>query len=366
MEDALTSARFLGCPIAPDTDPTAAGSLHAVSAQLRELLIAELAGPASARLALLCKTVLELADLESELRLERLQRRSASMDQVRRAIARLHELAKVSDLLDRAPVLLCEVCGFDRAMLIRLEGPRAVLHRLHFPLEPEREERVLDYSRRTLPRLDHFLIEAEAVRHGGPILVPDTSAEPRVHAGLLEQIGSRGYVAAPIMSGERAFGLLHADYLYTKRVPDEVDRDQIWAFAESFGYLLERASLLARLHAQRDQIRALLHSTAAAISGYTDPEVIFSGTEAGGEEATPAMAPLARLPGPPPGELEGLLTRRELEVLKLLVVGAQNRRIADQLVISPGTVKSHVAQILRKLGASNRSQAVARYLGPDE
>ena len=41
-----------------------------------------------------------------------------------------------------------------------------------------------------------------------------------------------------------------------------------------------------------------------------------------------------------------------------MVGGAQNRQIADQLVISPGTVKSHVARILRKLGAANRSEAV--------
>jgi DNA-binding NarL/FixJ family response regulator len=59
---------------------------------------------------------------------------------------------------------------------------------------------------------------------------------------------------------------------------------------------------------------------------------------------------------------EGLLTRRELEVLRLLADGHTNRAIADALVISAGTVKFHVNRILRKLHAANRAEAVSRYL----
>ena len=59
---------------------------------------------------------------------------------------------------------------------------------------------------------------------------------------------------------------------------------------------------------------------------------------------------------------EGLLTRRELEVLRLLADGQSNRAIADALVISGGTVKFHVNSILRKLHAANRAEAVSRYL----
>jgi DNA-binding NarL/FixJ family response regulator len=60
--------------------------------------------------------------------------------------------------------------------------------------------------------------------------------------------------------------------------------------------------------------------------------------------------------------LDSLLTARELEVLELMATGATNRRIAERLVITDGTVKSHVKRILRKLHAANRSEAVARYL----
>ena len=59
---------------------------------------------------------------------------------------------------------------------------------------------------------------------------------------------------------------------------------------------------------------------------------------------------------------EGLLTRRELDVLRLLAEGKTNKAIADALVISNGTVKFHVNSILRKLRAANRAEAVSRYL----
>ncbi len=54
------------------------------------------------------------------------------------------------------------------------------------------------------------------------------------------------------------------------------------------------------------------------------------------------------------------LTQREQEVLLLLADGASNQDIANQLVVSLATAKKHVASILSKLGAENRTQAIAR------
>src|SRR5713226_6258501 len=51
------------------------------------------------------------------------------------------------------------------------------------------------------------------------------------------------------------------------------------------------------------------------------------------------------------------LTKREREILSLVAEGMSNREIADKLVLSPETVKSHVAAILEKLNVSDRTQA---------
>lgn len=53
------------------------------------------------------------------------------------------------------------------------------------------------------------------------------------------------------------------------------------------------------------------------------------------------------------------LTKRELEILTLLVEGLSNREIAERLVISISTVKFHVSSIISKLGAASRTEAVA-------
>jgi LuxR family maltose regulon positive regulatory protein len=54
------------------------------------------------------------------------------------------------------------------------------------------------------------------------------------------------------------------------------------------------------------------------------------------------------------------LSDRELEVLGLLAAGKSNQQIADELFVVLDTVKKHVGHILDKLGAANRTQAVAR------
>jgi LuxR family maltose regulon positive regulatory protein len=70
-------------------------------------------------------------------------------------------------------------------------------------------------------------------------------------------------------------------------------------------------------------------------------------------DAGPGRVPAA------PGLVEQL-TSRELEVLEMLAAGASNQAIASQLVVTLDTVKKHVSHVLSKLGAANRTEAVAR------
>ena len=76
-------------------------------------------------------------------------------------------------------------------------------------------------------------------------------------------------------------------------------------------------------------------------------------------QAAPATSP-PRGPGAGiPGLVEPL-SKRELEVLRLLAAGKPNREIAGDLYVAVDTVKKHITHIFEKLGAANRTQAAAR------
>jgi pimeloyl-ACP methyl ester carboxylesterase/DNA-binding CsgD family transcriptional regulator len=64
----------------------------------------------------------------------------------------------------------------------------------------------------------------------------------------------------------------------------------------------------------------------------------------------------------PPGPLAASLSRRELEVLRLLAAGDSNSQIARRLGLSTHTIERHVANLYRKIGARGRADAVAHAL----
>jgi DNA-binding NarL/FixJ family response regulator len=75
-------------------------------------------------------------------------------------------------------------------------------------------------------------------------------------------------------------------------------------------------------------------------------------------ERLAALAEAAPLPAPPANG-DRPPTSRELEVLQLIADGLSNHEIGKRLVVSDETVKSHVRQLLAKLGAGSRAHAVA-------
>jgi LuxR family transcriptional regulator, regulator of acetate metabolism len=213
-------------------------------------------------------------------------------------------------------------------------------------------------------RLEHTLIETELLRRRRATIVLDAHVHPRVDRRTAELMGWRSYAAAPIVVGSQVAGVLHAD-----RGPDQpldvLDRDVLWEFATGLAQSYESATLRRTLRDERDQMRELLEWLRVRSTELTDAPV----TLAAGWD-TPPASPVA-LPEHASGAgagrddrvvFEGLLTRRELDVLRLMAEGASNRAIADALVISSGTVKFHAGSILRKLRAANRAEAVTRYL----
>jgi two-component system, NarL family, response regulator LiaR len=74
--------------------------------------------------------------------------------------------------------------------------------------------------------------------------------------------------------------------------------------------------------------------------------------------APEAMTALVRTQSGP-SKLGSDLSRREQEVLALIVEGLSNEEIAERLVISPSTAKHHVGACIQKLGAANRAHATA-------
>jgi DNA-binding CsgD family transcriptional regulator len=65
-------------------------------------------------------------------------------------------------------------------------------------------------------------------------------------------------------------------------------------------------------------------------------------------------------PGNPAAVASLGLTPREVEVLQLLAAGQANKEMARTMGVSPNTVKTHLARLFEKLGASSRTEAIAR------
>ena len=73
-----------------------------------------------------------------------------------------------------------------------------------------------------------------------------------------------------------------------------------------------------------------------------------------------APRPAPDFDGNPQAQAALGISERELEVLKELAAGHSNKQIARNLDVSPNTVKTHVARLFEKLGASRRTEAIRR------
>lgn len=353
MSAAAVGAReLLGLP--HESAPADLAQLRGLIGALREQL-----GPDPSGLA---------AIEEQEAALERLRRRFearfGALERVQAAVGDLREVTSPRQMLVRAPAALCAGSSFERAIVSLVRGGRMIAEAVHFAGSSQAAASVLAQLRASPVRLEHTLIETELLRRRRATIVLDAHVHPRVDRPTAELMAWRSYAAAPLVVGSQVAGVIHADRGSGQPL-DVLDRDVLWEFATGLAQAYESTTLRRTLRDERDQMREFLEWLRVRSSELTDAAVTLS---AGGHAP---VAPPAPLPESSPASaagrddrvvFEGLLTRRELDVLRLMAEGATNRQVADALVISSGTVKFHAGSILRKLHAANRAEAVTRYL----
>lgn len=302
---------------------------------------------------------------------QRFGARFDALASVQSVVAGLREITSPSAMLARAPAALCEASTLRRAVLSLVRDGEMVPEAAYFAGDAGGARTVLQALRSEPVVLEHPLIETELLRRRRATIVLDAHVHPRVDRRLAQLMGWRSYGVAPLALGSHVVGVIHADRGREQPL-DVLDRDVMWEFASGLAQAYESANLRRTLRHERDQMRQFLEWVGARSVELTDAPITF----ATGKrtpllppeplEDRAALAPLAGRAAPQGRDdrlvFERLLTRRELDVLRLLAEGSTNKAIADALVISGGTVKFHVNNILRKLHVANRAEAVARYL----
>jgi len=305
--------------------------------------------------------LIELDEFERRAAGEGVTARFDALLRTHEALRRLREQATTPEaLVEAAPREVCAACGFSRAMISRVRGSMWVPEVLHIVAGYDEDggEAFKEYVERAEIPLAHMLMETELVRRRMPAIVADPPSDERTFKEIVGVARSASYVAAPILSTRRVIGFFHADRFGQPGdgpVTAE-DRDALWLLAEHFALLFERTVLVRRLEEQRSKLQDALSTAATRIDEMCTADIDLVRRE-----------PIAPRRGRSssagvPSRIDSLLTAREREVLELMASGATNTGVAQQLVISEGTVKSHVKHILRKLRVSNRAEAVSRYL----
>ncbi len=272
-------------------------------------------------------------------------RREGGLRRVREALRRVGDAQSADGVLEMALTQVCSTLGFRRAALSRIDRDTLIVEQIRIPREHREAARLEEQVAGLTFPLSVLAAERRAIETVAAVLVetPDRSALPHELARLM---GHAPYVVAPLARHGEIHWLLHADDNGTGTSMGNEDRECLWAFAEGLGFALESRTARDQQRAQRSRINDVLLAAERAALSLGAPGDRSAGAARAGDATVRSM-----------------LTGREVEVLELMARGGTNREIAGHLVISEGTVKSHVASILRKLEAHTRSEAVSRYLG---
>ena len=259
------------------------------------------------------------------------------------------------DLITAAPRLVCEL-GFDRAIISRVEDGLWISEAVFVPENEEWAAEINRAGQESPQQLGSGILETEIVRRRDGLLVTDVQSDSRVNRPIAVASKSRSYVAAPIISGGRVVGLLHADKYRQSTDVDADDCQLLIGFAQSLRLALSRARLAEEMSDAKSRLDAI-----SSMLGFTTDTIHEVSVRRANESST--LDSGTGHPRPQPNRTAPSssvpLTRREHEVLALMAKGSTNSAIARELVIAEGTVKQHVKHVLRKLQVANRSEAVA-------
>jgi pimeloyl-ACP methyl ester carboxylesterase/DNA-binding CsgD family transcriptional regulator len=180
------------------------------------------------------------------------------------------------------------------------------------------------------------------------LFMPTATGEEREAFVAFQREAASGELAAQALTAVYGFDV--SDRLGEVRAPVTVlhrreDRAIPFRLGQDLAARLPGASLVA--------LEGADHFAWIGGSG----EVVRAALEAIGVD--PAEIEIEAEPAPSPGAAEHDLSRRELEVLRLVALGLGDREIADRLVLSPHTVHRHVANIRTKLRLPSRAAAAA-------
>jgi DNA-binding CsgD family transcriptional regulator len=337
----------------PDLTPAALGHQLASLRQRLEQLIALPSDP-TADWATTAEILIAILRLQCELLDHDLARRVKSMSEIRSALGYLRGLPP-RKMIEAAPEVLSRELAFARTMISTVRGSLWLPQHLH--IEDEKADphgrSLSEYVvSRQIPLADAPL-ETELVRKRCGAFAPSPMDDKRVFKEIVEVSGCFGYIAAPITVQGRAIGILHVDRPEPHGIVTMEHLEQLEAFAECLSVAFETAALEEKAARQRVEVDNLC--------GNVDEMLSRSGRSVWLSLAGAAPGPRhdAYLRREQPAVTE--LTSREREIMSHVATGATNGQIARYLVISEGTVKSHLKHIAKKLNTSSRAAAVATY-----
>jgi DNA-binding CsgD family transcriptional regulator len=300
--------------------------------------------------------LISVLTLQCELLDDELSRRVRWLTEIPNALGDLRGLLP-REMIHAAPAVLSREFGFARTMISTVRGSMWLPQHLHIENEGDdpQQRRLRDYLTGAQIHLANAPVEAKLIRKRRGLLVPSPKQEKCTWREIIEVSRCSGYIAAPITVQDRAIGLLHADRPKPDGIVTMDHLDQLEAFAECLAVAFESAVFEEKAAQQHVAVGNLCAHVEELIGRSKEPAWWQLSAGASGQQ----HAAHAR------GDHRGVssLTTREGQIMSHVAAGATNSEIARCLVISEGTVKSHLKHIARKLNTSSRAAAVAVYAG---